>query len=698
MSLSTRIAMSLCGVVLLYGALAMLIQKEVIAPGFVALEREEATEDMARVLAAIQREIDHLDTFCHDWSAWDDTCAYVRDKTEAFETANLTDSTFADYFLNLIYILNTQGEVVWGKIMDFKSHRVIEMEEFPTSRWAITHPLLQHSKAHDTLSGILVTHSGPMLIASRPIVNSESTSPIQGTLIMGRLLDDEGVRRIGDQALVGVKLTMIHEDAGPGRALASSAGARGQYEYKIKDAQTFQISSILADIYGQAGLQVEVSIKRDIMARGQELLRSSTLLIFASGLIALVVALILLRRSVVRPLLVLTGHVARVGKEEDFTALPLSPRRDEIGTLSHEFNRMVGRIQHHAGERSRAESALRESETRLRTIIATAPDGIITVSAEGHVESFNPAAERLFGYAEAEVLGRHISVLMPGNPSPDDSGIPASGAEGLGRRRDGSLFPLLWTFSETLLAGQPLITGMVRDISMLKEMHEKMLRSEHLAAIGEMGASMAHEIRNPLAGISGAVQVLRDGFTPEDARRETMDEVLTQVGRVEAIVRRLLLFAKPWAPRKERVDLRGLVERVSRQAQSRELYAGITFRQEGADALESMADSHLLEQVLWNILGNAADALRGREGGAEVVWTFEGDGDWARIRLKDNGVGIPASAQEQIFHPFFTTKTYGTGLGLLISRRILEAHGGSIGVSSVEHEGTEVTLELPKGL
>ena len=235
-----------------------------------------------------------------------------------------------------------------------------------------------------------------------------------------------------------------------------------------------------------------------------------------------------------------------------------------------------------------------------------------------------------------------------------------------------------------------------------------MLRAEHLATIGEMGASIAHEVRNPLAGISGAVQVLRDGLPPGDARHEVVEEILGQVNRVDAIVRRLLMFAKMWLPVRKPTDLRQLAVKITEAAAMREPWKGIQFRFVGEPVLEAPVDPELVEQALWNLLENAADAIQhsrsGREGKGIIQWEFRKTARGVRVTLKDNGCGMTPEAERKLFHPFFTTKTYGTGLGLLICRRIMEAHGGTIEVAGTStvcrgltncDEGTEVSLDFP---
>jgi signal transduction histidine kinase len=195
------------------------------------------------------------------------------------------------------------------------------------------------------------------------------------------------------------------------------------------------------------------------------------------------------------------------------------------------------------------------------------------------------------------------------------------------------------------------------------------------------------------------MQVLRDSFPADDERRALMGEVLAQVNRVDMIVHRLLLFTKLWTPARQQADLRSLVMKVIEAARQQTGWKHIQFRVEGAERPEAFVDPSLTEQVLWNVMENACDAMRdpAEPGAATATWTLRETEARVAVTLRDTGCGISPEAQEKLFRPFFTTKTYGTGLGLVICRRIMEAHGGSISVSGTPGKGTEVTLEFPKG-
>jgi two-component system sensor kinase FixL len=356
-------------------------------------------------------------------------------------------------------------------------------------------------------------------------------------------------------------------------------------------------------------------------------------------------------------------------------------------------------------ERQQTEEALRRSEAEIRAVLETVVDGIITIDEKGIVLSFNPAAARIFGYPSDEIIGQNIAILMP---EPDHSQhdsylsnylrsgekkIIGIGREVIGKRKDGTSFPVYIAVSEVHFGDEIKFTGIVRDLTEFKQMQEKLLQTQSLATIGEMAASIAHEIKNPLAGISGAIQVLKDGLEAGDPRQEIMKEIVEQVRRLDSRVRELLMLSKPWKPEKQLCNLQSLVDIISTAAQEQKDFAQVRFLFDGEGEVMAPVDPTFFEQVLWNLLHNAVDAM---PDGGEIRFSFSHNKeDFVLLTVTDTGTGIPENQLERIFRPFFTTKTRGTGLGLAICQKIMQAQGGSIAVSSEVGRGTQVTLSFP---
>ncbi len=228
---------------------------------------------------------------------------------------------------------------------------------------------------------------------------------------------------------------------------------------------------------------------------------------------------------------------------------------------------------------------------------------------------------------------------------------------------------------------------------------EERVRTASLAATGELAAAVAHEVKNPLQGILGAVDVLARGFPAGDRRAEMAHEVIRQIRRLDQIVRDLLEFARPQVPRKVALPLRPLVDKlfaVSGREQAGE--APVEYRNAVPEGLIAWADERMLEEALLNLVLNSRQAMEGAAaaaGGRVTVGARGGTGAPVVIEVADTGKGIPKEIRPEIFKPFFTTKHKGSGLGLTIVRKIVEAHGGRIDLESEVGRGTTFRLELP---
>ncbi len=223
-------------------------------------------------------------------------------------------------------------------------------------------------------------------------------------------------------------------------------------------------------------------------------------------------------------------------------------------------------------------------------------------------------------------------------------------------------------------------------------MEEKLTRAEHMAHLGQLAASLAHAIKNPLAGISGAIQIIRGSMKPDNAHRQVIDEMLAQIDRLDATVKDLLVYSRPRAPARISIDLNELIARVLNVLREEPTLRRLRVRHVRQNELPRIqADERHLEQVIMNLLLNAADASS--EGGRVTIAT-SCDG-CIRMEITDNGIGMTPDVLNRAFEPFHTTKTKGTGLGLSICKQIVDAHGGAIRIESKRHAGTTVVVELP---
>jgi PAS domain S-box-containing protein len=388
------------------------------------------------------------------------------------------------------------------------------------------------------------------------------------------------------------------------------------------------------------------------------------------------------------------------GQRRDGSVFPLHLAVGEmtIGGV-RKFTGMV----HDLTAREQHAERRRTSEARWQSVIESAVDGIVVIDASGRIEAFNPAAERLFGYTEHEVVGRNVTILMP-SPyreehdrylarylSTGTKKIIGLGREVQGLRRDGSTFPLHLSVGEMNVEGERRFTGILHDLSARTEIERQLREQASLARLGEMAAVVAHEVKNPLAGIRGAIQVIGGRLPADSTDRRIAGEIVARIDALSDLMKDLLLFARPPEPRPQAVDVARLVSTTADLLREDPSLRDVTVRIEGA-APPTMADPSLLQIVFHNLLVNGAHAMQGR---GDINVSVEGAGPVCCVRFTDQGPGIPPEIREKIFTPFFTTKARGSGLGLPTCRRLVEAHQGTLAIECPPEGGTRVTVNLP---
>ncbi|NUN48131.1 MAG: PAS domain S-box protein [Candidatus Brocadiae bacterium] len=414
------------------------------------------------------------------------------------------------------------------------------------------------------------------------------------------------------------------------------------------------------------------------------------------------------------------SEATRLIVEEGFRSsltLPLIARGNPFGLLFFSSRTAGAFVEAHARlaaliaghisvalERSLLVEELRASKEYTEGILQNSADAIVVIDNDDRIRSWNRGAERMFGWTEEEILGKEFNVLIPEDlrlkgelrrvrEVVEREGFLA-GYESVRVTRDGRRLTLSITATAIRdRAGR--ITGrsaILRDMTRLQKLQQDLVRSQSLAVVGELAATVAHEIKNPLAGISGAIQVIADAIPATDHRREIVSEILAQVHRLDETVRDLLVFARPWTLDLQEVDTVDIVHRVVSILRQQVKVQSVTIRTELPDILPMSADPRLLQEILFNLLQNGIDAMP--RGGTLRV-TLDTENSDAVLRIIDTGMGISPEHMARLFSPFFTTKTRGTGLGLAISRRMIEAHGGRVHVDSEVGKGTEVRVSLP---
>ncbi len=369
-----------------------------------------------------------------------------------------------------------------------------------------------------------------------------------------------------------------------------------------------------------------------------------------------------------------------------------------------------------ADQLRRADQSLREKEqglTRLQVfhenIVRSISSGVFTTDDEGHITSFNPAAHEVTGYAFPEVQGRSWREVFnwhPGEP-PEETAVTSLAPvrfEVECQRADDSRLVLGMTVSPLHEQGtQRGLVGVFKDLTQIRYLEEEMRRREWLANLGEMSAGMAHEIRNPLGALAGAMQMLRQDVGADETSQRLMDIAIREAKRLDNIITEFLQYARPPALNLSELDLNKVLadtlDLIQHEARSRQDMTIIPRLASGT--LTAQVDQDQLRQVFWNLATNAFDAMPG--GGTLTIATglrrVEVGGcrtEVIEIGFQDGGEGIPKQNFDKIFLPFFTTKKEGSGLGLAQVHRIVDLHGGWIKVESEVGTGARFIVCLPQ--
>jgi len=361
--------------------------------------------------------------------------------------------------------------------------------------------------------------------------------------------------------------------------------------------------------------------------------------------------------------------------------------------------------------RTEARKLLRQvlDDQRLKELILKSiPSGLITLDLRGCITTFNTAAEAILGYYPSEVLGQSIQRIL--------NLKHITGMNSDKEERSSTLITLDRHGQEVVLdvATSPLcddrgeqigVLVTFSDITSMHRLEEEKRRLDRLAALGEMAANVAHEVRNPLASIKTTVQMLQydlledtteqqgDGMRwTSEGTRESVSVVLKEVERLDAIVRDLLLFARPRQLHCVPCNLPELSDRVLQFLQPQCVEAGVVVHRLYQAVPPVQVDVAQIEQVLFNLYMNALQAMP--DGGVLTI-SCQAVSGWLEFSVSDTGVGIPPDQLERIFQPFFTTKAHGIGLGLPITRRLIEDHHGQLLVESQFGYGTTITVRLP---
>ncbi len=342
-SLRWKISLLLVGLSALFVGSTYVIQMGVVLSGFSQVEYTAARDNLDRCREAIRRDGEHLASLTTDWAAWDDTYRYIQDRNASYEGENLVTNTFTINHLNLLLLVRPDGEPVWGRLHDLKDGEELKSPELLDRITKPGHPLMAVETPESGGAGLVMTEFGPMLIGSHAVVTSKNEGPVRGVLMMGRLLDEAAVQELALRTRVSVQLWPLESESLTefDRSALPHLGSDQEPYVRADDSRMLYCYTYLHNVSGEPIALLRIALPRTISQRGLVAARAATACSLAGALATVGAMWLALRRMVIAPLTRLTQHAVRVGSEGDLTGRLSMPRRDEIGLLAGEFDRMV---------------------------------------------------------------------------------------------------------------------------------------------------------------------------------------------------------------------------------------------------------------------------------------------------------------------------------------------------------------------
>lgn len=710
-------------------ALIYIVSSTFLMNGFIHVEKEDAQKNVQRAQEAFSDDINQINTVCRDYAGWDDTYNFIDDLNMDYINANLIDTTFSNLHINLMLFFNSSGSLVYGDAYDFANET--EMPIPDAFRYLKPNDLLlTHNDSDSSHKGIILLSDGPMLVASQPILTSDRKSPVNGTLIFGRYMNEMEINRLSEITHLSLKLQYINRSGIPSD-LNAEGSTFDPILIRVTDEDSISGYSVLRDIYGNPALLMEVPLPRPIYDQGKASVNYLLYSLFVVGIIFGGMFLLLLEKLVLSRLANLNTDVKGIAATAAFSGrVRIDQGTDELSNLGGSINMMLGALERSKEERLRIEeelrkhrdhleemvrertSELKKSEEKYRSLVESTEDSIYMVDRDLRFLFINPKHMALLGIKDYHGLGYgdcHApedvkgfshginNVFITGNSEHED--IESNGK---------------W-FMRTLSPVKDPETGIVTavtvvstDITIRKTSEGILIENERLAyaskAKSEFLANMSHELRTPLNSIIGFSELMKMNSTLDDKNRHYMENVLTSGKFLLGLINDILDLSKVEAGKIELViekinvpsAIDGALTLIREKASKHNL---VIKKELDPDLLFLEADQQRFKQILFNLLSNAIKFSK-KEGGT-ITLTTKKEGDVALISVRDTGIGIREEDIGKLFNEFeqldsgITKKYGGTGLGLAITKKLVELHGGRITVESSPGEGSMFTFALP---
>ncbi|MDO8682181.1 MAG: EAL domain-containing protein [Armatimonadota bacterium] len=445
---------------------------------FAALEDENVRQNVRRAADAMSDSADKMAVMAGDYAHWDDTYNFIKDHNERYVDINFTDSTFAGLEINMAALIDSSGRIVYSSGFDLDTDKQTPLPEGLAKHLAPNSPLLRHPNETHKVTGIVMLSKGPMVVASHPIVTSESKGPVRGSLIMGRFLDSSEVRRLAKVTHLNLIARPFHSKKADDDVLIARLKLTGKDGVFVQPLSANSIAgyTVIKDVYGKPAILLRVHTSRSVYQQGRSSAHYFLLWSLVIGIIFGGVTLLLLERLVLSRLAHLSEDVSRIGVSGDLSARVFLAGRDELSRLADSISGTLEALES-------LQIELRESEERLKTIFDSVKAGVIIIDAETHqIVDANPLAVETIGASKNEIIGstchKFICPMNSGDCPVTDHHQNVDHKECALLTANGSSVPIVKTVVPVTLNGRKCLLESFVDISELKKA-EDALRKAH---------------------------------------------------------------------------------------------------------------------------------------------------------------------------------------------------------------------------
>jgi PAS domain S-box-containing protein len=644
------------------------------------MESETASKEVFKTIKIINYEISNLDSTAIDWAFWNDTYYFVLDNNNDYILDNLMDDTFSTLKINFFVITDKTGKIVYKKAYDLAEEKELD---FPQSLEdsIINTDIFIIDETDSSLRGILKNEDAPVFLASRPILKSDSTGPIAGTLIIGRFVDSREVNTLSEIAPYPFNLYNI-EDQETNKileTLPSDFLESGEVTSKAVSDSEIRGYYILKDVYGEPGLILEIELPRDAYMASKQAGFYFFIIMLGFGILFGIAFLLAVEKGILSKIFALEKEVKEISLTKDYSYRLKSQEKDEIDSLATNINEMIENIQ-------KSSIVLKESEKRYRTLFEESMDSIWATKLDGKIVDANEAAAKLLGLDLNDLIGSNIMAFYE---SPQDRLEFQKKVSEFGsvkeyplnfKAKDGNIINCLISFAAWRDSKGNIIgyRGIAHNITQRKIYEKQLLElNDTLKVINKI---LRHDILNELTVVMSICDLIQ---TKDDKLKDKMIKTIYKSVNLIDKMRELEQAVTSGGQMKS-YDLQNVILEIVKN------YPTVEFSITGN--CKVLADE-AINSVVDNLIRNAV--VHGKTD--KIDFKIDHDENYCTLKITDYGKGIPQEIKEDIFEEGASFgDNRGTGLGLFIVKKVIERYGGSIIVEDNKQTGSTFIIKLKK--